>query len=71
MLPNFNFCLIVFFPDKTVKKWNYVKKLESFIKFLDFKFSNWEYINVYNQKSREYLKRLRKGEVIAENLKSD
>ena len=65
-----DYSLIVFYPDKTVKKWNYVNKLESFIKFLDSKFPDWEYMNIYNRSSREYLKRLRKGEAIPETLKA-
>lgn len=63
-MPKNDYSLIVFFPDKTVKKWNYVHRLDSFVKFLDSKFSEWTYINVYDRRTREYLRRIRKGDAI-------
>jgi hypothetical protein len=58
-----NYTVIAFFPDKSPKKWGYVHKIDGFVKFLDEKFSNWQYINVYDRRSTIYLKRIKKGEI--------
>ena len=57
-----DYSVIAFFPDKSAKKWNYVHKLDGFIKFLSSKFPDWLYVNVYNRRTREYLTRIKKGE---------
>ena len=61
-MPKNDYSVIAFFPDKSAKKWNYVHKLNGFVNFLNQKFPLWEYINVYDRRTREYLRRIRKGE---------
>ena len=62
MPPKNDYTVIAFFPDKSAKKWNYVHKLNGFVNFLNQKFPDWEYVNVYDRRTREYLQRIRKGE---------
>lgn len=59
-----DYSLIVFFPDKTVKKWSYVHDLKGFVSFLDKTYPNWEYVNVYERRTTSYLKRFYKGNLI-------
>ena len=61
-MPKNDYSVIAFFPDKSAKKWNYVHKLNGFINFLDLKFPLWDYVNVYDRRTRDYIKRIRKGE---------
>ena len=63
-----DYSVIVFFPNEKPKKWSYVHKLNGFAIFLDNKYPDWTYFNVYDKRDRKYLKRFYKGNVIPEFL---
>jgi len=65
-----DYSVIAFFPDRTVKKWNYVHRLDGFIKFLDKDFEHWLYVNVYDRRTREFLQQIKKGSVPPPFLKA-
>jgi hypothetical protein len=50
-----NFIAIVSFRFGKPKKWENVKKIESFLKLIEKKFIGWKYIQVYRSKGKEYL----------------
>lgn len=53
-----DYTVIVYFEDKQKpKKWVYVHKLNGFSMFLDKKHPKWEYMNVYNRRTHEYIRR--------------
>jgi hypothetical protein len=56
-----DYSAVVFLSTGEVKKWSYVGKLNGFAKFLDSKHSEWLYMNVYDRRTRKYLKRFYKG----------
>jgi len=56
-----DYSVVVFLSTGEVKKWSYVGKLDGFAKFLDNKHSAWMYMNVYDRRTRGYLKRFYKG----------
>ena len=58
-----DYTVIAFFPDKTAKKWSYVHKLDGFIQFLNKQFEHWQYVNVYDRRTGDYLQRIKKGSV--------
>lgn len=62
------YSVVVFLSTGEVKKWSYVNKLSGFEQFLNSKHSDWQYMNVYNRKTREYLKRFYKGNAVPETL---
>ena len=49
---------IVFFENGKPKNWRYVSNLKTFVQFLNRKHSGWKYCNVYEKKTRSYLKRV-------------
>ena len=51
----------VFFESERTKKWNYVHNLRGFASFLDKKHSGWSYFNVYNRRTNEFIKQIKKG----------
>lgn len=56
--PKNDYSVIVFFEDeRKPKKWSYVHKLNGFRMFLDKKHSAWAYMNVYNRRTGDYLRR--------------
>lgn len=60
-----DYSVIVFLENQDKpKKWNYVHKLNGFAMFLDKSHSSWEYMNVYNRRTGEYMKRFHKGNFI-------
>ena len=63
-MPKNDYTLIVFFPNKVVKKWTYVHKLNDFQNFLNKKFPDWEYLNIYERRTREFIQRVKKGELM-------
>ena len=50
--------------EKTVKKWEFVHKLNGFSMFLEKSHPTWDYMNVYERRTRKYLKRFKKGDFI-------
>lgn len=63
-----DYSVVVFLSTGEVKKWSYVGRLKGFVKFLDEKHSDWKYMNVYNRKTRAYLKRFYKGNAVPDFL---
>lgn len=60
-----DYSVIVFFENENKpKKWEYVHKLNGFSMFLDKKHSTWQYMNVYNRRSSQFMKRFHKGTFI-------
>lgn len=59
-----DYSVIVFFDDMTTKKWQFAHDLNKFAKFLNDKHSSWMYMNIYERRSRKYLKRFYNGMVI-------
>jgi phage pi2 protein 07 len=56
-----DYSVIVYFPNAVFKKWKFVNSLKGFAKFLDDKHSEWLYMNVYDRRQAQYLKRFYKG----------
>jgi hypothetical protein len=50
------------------KRWSYVHNIRVFVKFLDEKHPDWSYINVYERRTRKYLKRFYTGNSIPDFL---
>jgi hypothetical protein len=71
MLKNKNdYSVIVFLENQSKpKKWEYVDKLNGFAMFLDKKHATWLYMNVYNRRSGQFMKQLKKGTFIPQSLK--
>ena len=65
-----DYTIIVFLPNNEVKKWAFVHHINKFEKFLSSNFSNWEYMNIYNRRTREFIKRIKKGETIPNFLEA-
>lgn len=65
-----DYSCIVYFPNNSFKKWNYVHTLTSFEKFLNEKHAGWKYINVYERRSGKFLKRFYKGNIMPPFLPS-
>jgi len=65
-----DYTCIVYFPESSPKKWQYVHGLFGFSKFLDSKHPTWEYFNVYDRRLGTYLKRLYRGNFIPNFLPS-
>lgn len=63
-----DYAVIAFFNNQKPKKWGFVHKLTTFRKFLDRDHSGWIYLNVYNRRTKEYLKRLEKEDVFPDFL---
>lgn len=65
-----DYSIIVFF-DNTPKpkKWSFIHKLSTTRRnFLDVKHSNWIYINVYDRRTKAFIKRLNKEDVFPDFL---
>jgi hypothetical protein len=63
-----DYSVVVFFSTGEVKKWKFVHKLNGFAMFLNIKHSDWLYMNVYNRREGNYLRRFYKGNPIPEFL---
>jgi hypothetical protein len=59
-----DYSVIAFLSDGQAKKWNYVHSLQGFAKFLDEKHPDWNYMNVYDRRKGQYLKRFYKGNIV-------
>lgn len=60
-----DYSAIVFFENTTKpKKWEFVHKLNGFSMFLNKEHSSWEYMNIYNRRTRQYIKRFKKGDFV-------
>ena len=63
-----DYSCIVFFDNIKPKKWKYVHRLGGFVSFLNQKHSGWKYVNVYNRRTNEYLKRFYPGNLVPDFL---
>jgi hypothetical protein len=62
------YACIVFFATGEVKRWKYVRDLQSFSRFLLRDHASWKYFNVYEKGSKKYLKRFYPENVIPKCL---
>ena len=65
-----DYSIIVFLPTKEVKKWAYIHRIDKFEMFLSKSFPEWEYMNIYNRRTREYLTRIRRGDPVPSFLRA-
>ena len=63
-----DYSVVVFLSSGEVKKWAFVHKLNGFAKFLNDKHSEWLYMNVYERRGGQYLRRFYKGNSVPEFL---
>lgn len=63
-----DYSVIAFFDNQKPKKWGFAHKLTTFRTFLDTKHSEWIYINVYDRRTKAFIKRLNKEDVFPEFL---
>ena len=63
-----DYAVIAFFDNLKPKKWGFVHRISVFRKFLDGKHSEWIYINVYDRRTKTFLKRLNKEDVFPDFL---
>ena len=63
-----DYSIIAFFPNRTPLKWQFVHSLKSVEKSLNEKHPDWLYMNVYDRRTRQYLKRFYKGNDIPDFL---
>ncbi len=60
-----DYSVIVFFENSIKpKKWQYVHKLNGFSLFLNKKHPDWQYMNVYNRRNSQFMKRFAKNDFI-------
>lgn len=63
-----DYTCIVYFPELSPKKWQFVHTLNSFAIFLTVKHPTWLYFNVYERRTGKYLKRFYKGNLAPQFL---
>lgn len=59
-----DYSVIAFFPEEKPKKWEFVHKLNSIATLLNEKYPTWVYLNVYERRTKKYLKRFYKNSPI-------
>lgn len=65
-----DYTVIVFFGEgRKPKKWTYVHKLNGFKMFLEKKHSNWRYMNVYNRREGNFMRRFERDAFIPPFIK--
>jgi len=63
-----DYSVTVFLSSGEPKKWSYVHQLDGFANFLNNKHPGWLYMNVYDRRNRQYLKRFYKGNIVPDFL---
>jgi hypothetical protein len=63
-----DYSVTVFLSTGEVKKWTFVHRLDGFSNFLNKSHSEWLYMNVYDRREKQYLKRFYKGNLVPEFL---
>ena len=63
-----DYSVVVFLSSGEVKKWAFVHKLNGFAKFLNNKHSEWLYMNIYERRGGQYLRRFYRGSSVPEFL---
>ncbi|MCW3071118.1 MAG: hypothetical protein JWO44_1008 [Bacteroidetes bacterium] len=61
-----DYSVVVFFPDFTPKKWQFVHRLNTMANHLNEKHPSWIYMNIYNRREGRFIKRFYKEDVIPE-----
>jgi hypothetical protein len=59
-----DYSCIAFFENGKPKKWLYVHKLDGFVNFLNQKHQGWKYLNVYERRTGNFLKRFYPGNIV-------
>ena len=59
-----DYSCIAFFENDKPKKWQYVHKLDGFVNFLNQKHQGWKYLNVYERRTGNFLKRFYPGNIV-------
>lgn len=60
-----DYSVIVYFEEGTKpKKWTYVHKLNGFKMFLTKEHPTWQYMNVYNRRTRAFMRRFQRDAFI-------
>jgi len=63
--PKNDYSVIVYLENEAKpKKWTYVDKLNGFSLFLNKEHPTWEYMNVYERRTRKFLKRFKQNDFI-------
>ncbi|MGA2405278.1 MAG: hypothetical protein ABSF81_00820 [Bacteroidales bacterium] len=63
-----DYSVTVFFLQGKPKKWTFVHSLDGFANFLNKNHSEWSYMNIYDRRKGQYLKRFYKGNVVPDFL---
>ena len=64
-----DYSVVAYFENEKPKTWTYAHKLNVFVLgFLNKKHGEWKYINVYDRRSRKFLKRFYPGQFIPDFL---
>jgi hypothetical protein len=63
-----DYSVITFLSTGEVKKWKFVHALKGFKSFLDHKHPSWMYMNIYNRRTGEFLKRIGKDQQVPDFL---
>jgi hypothetical protein len=66
-----DYSVTAFFPSGEPKKWGHVHKLNTIVRYLDKTYPDWKYMNVYDRRNGNYLKRFYKGNFIPEFLSTN
>lgn len=62
------YACLAYFPSGEVKKWKYVRDMQSFAQFLSKSHATWKYFNVYDKGTKAYLKRFYPGNMVPKVL---
>jgi hypothetical protein len=63
-----DYSVIAFFQNEKPKKWTYVHKISGIVKYIDSTWPDWLYINVYNRRTRQFLRQFTKGSFVPDFL---
>jgi hypothetical protein len=63
-----DYSVIAFLSTGEAKKWKHVHRLDGFVKFLNEQHSEWKYMNVYDRRTSQFLKRFYKGNPVPDFL---
>ncbi|MEA4937345.1 MAG: hypothetical protein VB102_12015 [Paludibacter sp.] len=62
--PKNKYSIIVFLESGKPKKWQYVHKLNGMAMYLNKMHPTWQYFNVYDRRSGQYLKRFKRNDFV-------
>jgi hypothetical protein len=64
MSPKNDYSVIAFYEGDKAKKWTYVHNLKKFANFLDDVHPGWKYLNVYERRTKKFLRQFKQGSEI-------